>query len=91
MTATSTALFIDGSDPEAALIQDTGGNLYGTTYAAGTNGAATNYELESSETLGPGAVWTPITLYPVLVNGSYYTLTDSISTNPARFYRLQRQ
>jgi hypothetical protein len=54
-------------------------------------GTATNYELESSETLGPGAVWTPITLYPVLVDGAYFTLTDNISTNPAKFYRLQRQ
>jgi hypothetical protein len=54
-------------------------------------GLATNYELVSSETFGPGAVWTPVPLYPVLVGGgAFFTLTDSISA-PAKFYRLQQK
>jgi hypothetical protein len=53
-------------------------------------GLATNYTLESSDTYGPGAVWSPVPVYPVLLRGGFFTLTDNI-TAPAKFYRLQRQ
>ncbi|HEX4119960.1 MAG TPA: choice-of-anchor tandem repeat GloVer-containing protein [Verrucomicrobiae bacterium] len=40
---------MDGSDPEAALIQGTDGNLYGTTYAGGTNGFGTLFTYDLSQ------------------------------------------
>jgi len=36
---------MDGQDPKASLIFDAAGNLYGTTYAGGTHGAGTVFEL----------------------------------------------
>jgi uncharacterized repeat protein (TIGR03803 family) len=35
----------DGADPQAALVVDSAGNLYGTTFAGGTSGAGTVFEL----------------------------------------------
>ena len=37
----------DGKQPEGALIQGSDGNFYGTTYAGGTNGAGTVFEISS--------------------------------------------
>jgi len=36
----------DGSEPEAALLRDKAGNLYGTTYGGGTNGDGVVFELK---------------------------------------------
>ena len=41
----------DGDDPQAALIRDEEGNLYGTTYAGGTVGYGTVYKLDLSNSL----------------------------------------
>jgi uncharacterized repeat protein (TIGR03803 family) len=41
----------DGGDPTAALVQDTNGNLYGTTYEGGAHGYGTVFRL--SVGLGP--------------------------------------
>ncbi len=41
----------DGASPEAGVIQDSGGNLYGTTAGAGANGSGTVFELTPSGTL----------------------------------------
>ena len=35
----------DGSSPEASLIMDESGDLYGTTYGGGVNGGGTVFEL----------------------------------------------
>jgi len=37
---------VDGSTPDAALLQDASGNLYGTTQAGGAHGLGTVFELE---------------------------------------------
>jgi uncharacterized protein (TIGR03437 family) len=36
---------IDGSDPQAGLVQGSDGNLYGTTYAGGANGYGTIFKI----------------------------------------------
>jgi len=41
----------DGDDPRGTLVQDTNGNLYGTTFAGGANGVGTVFSL--SVGLGP--------------------------------------
>ena len=38
----------DGVDPEAGLVSDTSGNLYGTTYGGGANKAGTVFELKNN-------------------------------------------
>ena len=40
----------DGSDPEAGLIMDSAGNLYGTTFGAGAAGAGTVFRITSGGT-----------------------------------------
>ena len=49
---------IDGATPEAEVIFDHGGNLYGTTYAGGQNGAGAVFELTPA-----GSGWTENVLY----------------------------
>jgi uncharacterized repeat protein (TIGR03803 family) len=51
----------DGGSPEAPLILDAGGNLYGTTYKGGAFGAGTVFEL--SPPLEQGGAWTETVLY----------------------------
>jgi uncharacterized repeat protein (TIGR03803 family) len=48
----------DGASPEASLLMDSAGNLYGTTYAGGTNGLGTVFKLSQSN-----SVWTEKVLY----------------------------
>jgi uncharacterized repeat protein (TIGR03803 family) len=38
----------DGANPYAALVEDTEGNFYGTTYYGGTSGAGTVFKLDST-------------------------------------------
>jgi uncharacterized repeat protein (TIGR03803 family) len=38
----------DGANPEAGLLMDSAGNLYGTTYAGGTNGVGTVFKVTQS-------------------------------------------
>lgn len=53
--------YTDGDQPWAGLIQDTAGNLYGTTFQGGAQGAGTVFELKPpQETGGP---WTETVLY----------------------------
>ena len=49
---------------------------------------ASNYVLESSTTLAPGAAWTPLTS-GVVSNANGYSLTQPISS-PAAFFRLSQ-
>jgi uncharacterized repeat protein (TIGR03803 family) len=49
----------DGTHPQASLIFDQAGNLYGTTFSGGTHGASTVFELVDE---GAG-VWTANVLY----------------------------
>jgi uncharacterized repeat protein (TIGR03803 family) len=44
--------FCDGMNPDAGLIVDAAGNLYGTTYAGGPYNAGTAYELSAPTTSG---------------------------------------
>jgi uncharacterized repeat protein (TIGR03803 family) len=49
----------DGGNPRSGLIFDAAGNLYGTTFRGGTDGAGTVFEL----TLSKGGGWTEQVLY----------------------------
>jgi uncharacterized repeat protein (TIGR03803 family) len=51
---------IDGSSPEAGLIFDAAGNLYGTTASGGTHGWGTVFKLAAN---GPDGNWTDSVLY----------------------------
>jgi uncharacterized repeat protein (TIGR03803 family) len=50
---------IDGANPEAEVVFDQTGNLYGTTYAGGQYGAGTVFQLTPA-----GSGWTESVLYP---------------------------
>ncbi|MGC2112385.1 MAG: choice-of-anchor tandem repeat GloVer-containing protein [Candidatus Korobacteraceae bacterium] len=78
----------DGAYPDAGLIADGSGNLYGTTYGGGSRGAGTVFELSPAE----GGGWTEKVLhnfgsgndgaYPEAAlifdaNGNLYGTTDS--------------
>jgi uncharacterized repeat protein (TIGR03803 family) len=65
---------LDGSVPEAGLIRDAAGNLYGTTDLGGANGYGTVFEL----TRGRNGTWTETLLYDF---GQYYGCIDG--ANPA--------
>jgi uncharacterized repeat protein (TIGR03803 family) len=51
----------DGKEPEAGLVADRAGNLYGTTYSGGSTGWGTAFEL--SPPTAPGDPWTEKILY----------------------------
>src|SRR5579863_4118151 len=55
----------DGAEPEAGLIRDLAGNLYGTTEAGGANSYGTVFKLAQS-----GGVWTETVLYSFCSLGS---------------------
>jgi uncharacterized repeat protein (TIGR03803 family) len=50
----------DGSQPTGALLADSKGNLYGTTFLGGTDGDGTVFELTKPK---PGKKWKKTTLY----------------------------
>ena len=57
----SAAQCADGETPEAGLIQDAAGNLYGTTFGGGAHHYGTVFELEPpAQSGGP---WTQTVLY----------------------------
>ncbi len=51
----------DGSDPQASLVMDKSGNLYGTTTGGGASGKGTVFELVAPKT--PRGKWTEKVLY----------------------------
>src|SRR5580704_6303825 len=51
----------DGGEPEAGLIQDAAGNLYGTTTGGGANGKGVVFKL--APPAAPGGPWTETVLY----------------------------
>jgi len=51
----------DGAMPQAGAVADTGGNLYGTTYAGGSNNDGTVFELFPPSS--SGEAWTETILY----------------------------
>jgi len=51
----------DGANPDASLIRDGAGNLYGTTFAGGTNGNGTVFKLLRPTVTG--GAWTEQVLY----------------------------
>jgi uncharacterized repeat protein (TIGR03803 family) len=51
----------DGANPDASLIRDGAGNLYGTTFAGGTNGNGTVFKLLRPKVTG--GAWTEQVLY----------------------------
>ncbi len=57
--------FTNGSNPQAGLIFDVSGNLYGATYAGGANESGTVFELIPG---GGGGVWTEKDLHNFIFN-----------------------
>jgi len=85
----------DGEYPEAELVQATNGNLYGTTYYGGTNGAGTAFEFtiagilttlhsfDSDEGVNPYGGLVQAT------NGAFYgTTTQGGATNDGTVFSL---
>ncbi len=65
---------LDGLGPEAGLIFDAKGNLYGTTNGGGTYGLGTVFEL--SPPSPPGGAWTEAVLYSFCPNNGNYNCLD---------------
>ncbi len=55
----------DGADPFGGLVMGPDGNLYGTTFAGGTDNAGTLFQLTPS-----GSGWTENVLYKFIANGT---------------------
>lgn len=47
------------------------------------------YTVKSTPTLGPGAVWTPLTSFTITDNGLTRTITDLDATGARKFYRVE--
>lgn len=47
------------------------------------------YTVTTSPTLGPGAVWAPLTGHTTTDNGTTRTITDPAATGPLKFYRVE--
>jgi uncharacterized repeat protein (TIGR03803 family) len=72
----------DGESPEAGLVQDTNGNLYGTTSNGGANGSGTVFSLSVS--LGPFVKTQPASAkvgVAVKILGTNLTGASSVSFN----------
>ena len=74
----------DGIGPEASLIFDGSGNLYGTTFSGGTDGVGTVFELSPAE----GGNWAEKVLYSFRFNGidAYYPLGGVIFDAAGNLY-----
>jgi uncharacterized repeat protein (TIGR03803 family) len=59
--------YVNGAEPLGALIEDSNGNLFGTTYTAGTGGAGTVFEIVKSAS---GYASTPTTLFNFSTGGA---------------------
>ena len=75
---------IDGFDPQAGLIFDKNGNLYGTTLAGGTYNGGTVFEL----TPAGGGGWTEQVLHSFNKNGTdgYYLWASLIFDGAGNLY-----
>lgn len=51
--------------------------------------AGRTYTVKTSTTLGPGAVWSPLTSFTITDNGTTRTITDTSATGARRFYRVE--
>jgi hypothetical protein len=69
----------------ALSLSHSGGNLI-LTWPAGAGA----FKLYSSDTIGPLAVWTPVSTAPVLVDGEWQVLLP-VSLQGTRFYRLSTE
>src|SRR5260370_29561015 len=72
--------------PQGGLIEDSAGNLYGTTRAGGTYGVGTIFELSPPAVLG--GAWTITTLYNFLPYGSggYVPVSDLVRDQSGALY-----
>src|SRR5438309_11263579 len=72
--------------PQGALIEDSTGNLYGTTRAGGTYGVGTVFEL--SPPAVSGGAWTITNLYSFVPYGSggYVPISDRVRDQKGSFY-----
>jgi uncharacterized repeat protein (TIGR03803 family) len=72
--------------PQGALVEDSAGNLYGTTRAGGKYGVGTVFEMSPPAVLG--GAWTLTTLYNFVPYGSggYVPVSDLITDNTGAFY-----
>ncbi|PYX50757.1 MAG: hypothetical protein DMG79_05005 [Acidobacteria bacterium] len=72
--------------PQGALIEDSTGNLYGTTRAGGTYGVGTVFEL--SPPAVSGGAWTLTTLYNFVPYGSggYVPISELVRDQAGAFY-----
>jgi uncharacterized repeat protein (TIGR03803 family) len=69
---------LDGSNPQARLIQATDGNLYGTTYYGGANNAGTVFKITPSGTL--------TTLHSFAGTDGKYPLAALVQATDGNFY-----
>jgi uncharacterized repeat protein (TIGR03803 family) len=72
--------------PQGTLIEDSKGNLYGTTRGGGTYGAGTVFELSPPAT--SGAAWTMAYLYSFVPYGSggWVPISDLVQDKSGNFY-----
>jgi uncharacterized repeat protein (TIGR03803 family) len=72
--------------PQGALLEDSSGNLYGTTRAGGTYGVGTIFKMAPPAVLG--GAWTLTTLYSFVPYGSggYVPVSDLITDSTGAFY-----
>jgi uncharacterized repeat protein (TIGR03803 family) len=72
--------------PQGGLLEDSAGNLYGTTRAGGTYGVGTVFEL--SPPAVSGGAWTITTLYSFVPYGSggYVPVSDLVRDQAGAFY-----
>lgn len=47
------------------------------------------YTVVTSTTLGPSAIWTPLTTFTISDNGNNRTITDTSAAGPRKFYRVE--
>lgn len=72
--------------PQGSLLEDSAGNLYGTTRAGGTYGVGTIFKMAPPAV--SGGAWTLTTLYNFVPygNGGYVPISDLITDSTGAFY-----